>query len=100
MFRLPPDLDAHLQRGGTLLVPTRQRVRAVQLAHAAAALARGLRVWGSADVLTPAAWMRRECERRAAADPFSWPRLLGGAEEWLLWRQAAREAAGADVISR
>jgi ATP-dependent helicase/nuclease subunit B len=98
LFRLPTDLNALLQRGGTLLVPTRQRVRAVQLAHAAGELARGHRVWASADVLTPAAWMRRECERRAGAHPADWPRLLGSAEEWLLWRQAAREAAGTDVF--
>lgn len=79
-------------------MPTRQRVRAVQLAHAAAELARGLKVWASAQVLTPAAWMRRECERRAAASPTHWPRLLGAAEEWLLWREAAREAAGGYVF--
>ena len=79
-------------------MPTRQRVRAVQLAHAAAELARGLKVWASAQVLTPAAWMRRECERRAAASPAHWPRLLGAAEEWLLWREAAREAAGGYVF--
>jgi probable DNA repair protein len=41
------------------------------------------------------AWVRRECERRAAAAPAEWPRLLGPAEEWWLWREAAAEAAGA-----
>ena len=75
-------------------MPTRQRARAVQLAHAAAELARGLKVWASAQVLTPAAWMRRECERRAAASPTHWPRLLGAAEEWLLWREAAARGGG------
>jgi len=65
----------------------------VQLAHAAAALAGGQRVWESPDVLTPEAFARRECERRAAGSPEGWPRLLSGTEEWALWRAAAAEAA-------
>ena len=52
------------------------------------------RVWASADVLTPARWARRECERLAEDSPQQWPRLLGPAEEWLLWREATQEAAG------
>jgi ATP-dependent helicase/nuclease subunit B len=93
LFSLPSDVATHLQRGGTLLVPTRQRLRAVQLAHAAAELGTGRRVWPSADVLTPWGWARRESERHAEAAPGEWPRVLGPAEEWLLWREAAREAA-------
>ncbi|HEY1875259.1 MAG TPA: hypothetical protein VGG67_12725, partial [Steroidobacteraceae bacterium] len=93
MFSLPSDVASHLQRGRTLLVPTRQRLLAVQLAHAAAELAAGRRVWASADVLTPWGWARREGERRAEAAPGEWPRVLGPAEEWLLWREAAQEAA-------
>jgi probable DNA repair protein len=65
----------------------------VQLAHAAAQLAGGLRVWASPDVLTPSAWARRECERYAEQAPQEWPRILGATEEWLLWRQAAQHAA-------
>ncbi|HET9330441.1 MAG TPA: hypothetical protein VFO23_07950, partial [Steroidobacteraceae bacterium] len=94
MFRLPPDLSAHIQGGQTLLVPTRQRVRAVQLAYAAAQLAAGARVWASPDVLTPAAWARRELTARAAGTGADWPRLLPPTEEWFLWRQAAGAAAG------
>ncbi len=93
MFRLPPELTEHLQRGGTLLVPSRQRARAVQLAYAAAQLAAGLRTWASADVLSLAGWLRRETERAAAADPEHWPRLLSQAEEWFLWREATATAA-------
>jgi probable DNA repair protein len=93
LFSLPPDIAAHLGSRGTLLVPTRQRLRAVQLAHAAAALAGGARVWESADVLTPQACIRREYERLAAHAPAQWPRLLSGTEEWALWRAAAAEAA-------
>ncbi|HYM27971.1 MAG TPA: PD-(D/E)XK nuclease family protein [Steroidobacteraceae bacterium] len=94
MFRLPTDLSAHLEGGQTLLVPTRQRVRAVQLAYAAARLAAGARVWASPDVLTPAAWARRELAALASRAGADWPRLLPATEEWFLWRQAASAAAG------
>ena len=40
LFRLATDLTTHLRHGGTLVVPTRQRLRAVQLAYAAAAARR------------------------------------------------------------
>ena len=93
MFSIPSDVAAHLQGGGTLIVPTQQRLRAVQLAQAAAQLARERRVWAGADVLTPARWARRECERRAEDTPQAWPRVLGSTEEWLLWREAAQHAA-------
>ncbi|MBS0578696.1 MAG: PD-(D/E)XK nuclease family protein [Proteobacteria bacterium] len=93
MFTLPTELGGHLQRGGTLIVPDRARVRAVRLAHAAAQLTGGHHAWNSADVLTPAGWLRRETERAAAAAPAQWPRLLAAAEEWYLWRQCAAEAA-------
>jgi ATP-dependent helicase/nuclease subunit B len=99
LFSLPPELASHLGSSGTLLVPTRQRLRAVQLAHAAAALTGGLAVWDSPDVLTPAAFARRACERLAACAPQEWPRLLSGTEEWALWRAAAAEAAhGLDLL--
>jgi probable DNA repair protein len=65
----------------------------VQLAHAAAELGAGRQVWASAAVLTPSHWARRECERRGEDAPEEWPRVLSPTEEWLLWREAAREAA-------
>lgn len=98
MFSLPPEISAHLRSGGTLLVPTRARMRAVQLAYAAAQLTRGEAVWSSPDVLTPRGWLRRECERRAAQAPREWPRCLSAAEEWMLWREAAHGAAGDTVF--
>ena len=94
MLRLPTDLGEHLRRGGTLIVPTRQRAHALRLADAAAHLAGGERVWASADVLPYAAWRHREAERRAAEDPRGWPRLLCAAEEWYLWRECAADVAG------
>jgi ATP-dependent helicase/nuclease subunit B len=93
LFTLASDVAVHLERGGTLIVPTQQRLRAVQLAQAAVQLAGQRRVWASADVLTPSRWARRECERRAEEAPQAWPRVLGATEEWLLWREAAQRAA-------
>ena len=43
--------------------------------------------------MTDAAWVRRECTQRAQESPAEWPRILTAVEEWLLWRQAAAEAA-------
>jgi ATP-dependent helicase/nuclease subunit B len=74
------------------VVPSRQRARAVQLAHAAAQTAHGKRVWASADVLAVGAWQRREAERAALIHAAESPRLLTAAEEWWLWRQCVREA--------
>jgi ATP-dependent helicase/nuclease subunit B len=93
LFSLASELASHLQSLGTLLVPTRARARAVQLAHAARAVANGAQVWRSADVLTPAAWMGREAGRLATlAGAAGQPRLLSSAEEWYLWRECTREA--------
>jgi ATP-dependent helicase/nuclease subunit B len=96
LFRLKSDVIDLLQRGGTLIVPSRERAHAVRLAHSAARLAGGERVWASADVLAASGWLRREAQRIAAqAAPASSPRVLSGAEEWLLWRQSA-----ADITAR
>jgi ATP-dependent helicase/nuclease subunit B len=92
LFRLKSDLTDLLQRGGTLIVPTRQRAHAVRLAHSAARLAAGERVWASADVLAVASWLRREAQRVATeSSPATGPRVLAAAEEWLLWRQSAAD---------
>src|SRR5439155_1704394 len=85
-FRLKTDVTEHLRDHGTLVVPSPQRAHAVRLAHAAARLRAGGRVWASADVHSSAVWLRREAERCAAAEACEWPRLLTSAEEWLLLR--------------
>ena len=92
MFRLTSDVAEHLRAGGSLIVPSRQRAHAVRLAQAAGALAGGLSVWASADVLGVASWLRREAERRALATAAA-PRLLSAAEEWWLWRECAVQAS-------
>jgi probable DNA repair protein len=92
LFRLPTDVTEHLRDHGTLVVPSPQRAHAVRLAHAAARLAAGRRVWASADVHASSVWLRQEAQRCAAADASEWPRLLTSAEEWLLWREYAAAA--------
>ena len=76
-----------------MVTPTRQRAHALRLAHAAAQLARGRRVWPSPDVLPLEGWLTREFERRVALEPDA-PRLLRSAEEWLLWRECTAAATG------
>lgn len=71
------------------MVPSRQRAEALRLAHARAALESGQRVWATPDVLPASLWLHREVE--AAAGAAGLPRLLSGAQEWLIWRQCAAE---------
>jgi ATP-dependent helicase/nuclease subunit B len=94
LFRLPSDVVDLIRRGGTLVVPSHQRAHAVRMARAAAELGSGARVWMSPDVLAAAAWVRRECERRAQGAPHEYPRILSATEEWWLWRETAQQAAG------
>lgn len=93
MIRLPNALHDILGAGGTVVVPSRQRAHAVRVAHAAAQLDRGRRVWPSADVLPLDGWLTREIERGAGRGPQArLPRLLSATEEWLLWRQCTAKA--------
>jgi probable DNA repair protein len=94
LIRLPTDLSALIREDGTLVVPSRQRAHAARLAHAAAQLHAGRRVWPSPDILTAEAWLTRETEQVAASAGARLPRLLSAAEEWLLWRQCTAEATG------
>lgn len=94
MIRLPSELTQVIQRGGTVVVPSRQRAHAARLAYAAAELAKGQRVWTTPDVISVDAWLTREVERYAAVAGIGVPRLLSPAEEWFLWRQCAAEVTG------
>jgi ATP-dependent helicase/nuclease subunit B len=104
LLKIPSYLSSVLERGGTVVVPSRQRAHALGLAYAAAQLARGSRVWASPDVLPLEGWLTREIERCAtpiAGGSGSVPRLLSPAEEWLLFRQCTIEATGGlDLINR
>ncbi len=92
MIRLPDHILAALERG-TVILPTQQRAYAARLAFAAVQLAGGRRVWQTPQLLTASAWLKREVERVALESRRSMPRTLESAEEWLLWRQCAAEAA-------
>jgi ATP-dependent helicase/nuclease subunit B len=95
LLELSKEITEHLARGGTLVVPTTQRAAALRLAHSAAQLAAGRRVWGSADVLPWSGWLARGLdEARERGVPV--PRRLSRAEEWWLWRESVR-AACADL---
>jgi ATP-dependent helicase/nuclease subunit B len=103
LLLVPSHIGAALQGGGTIVVPSRQRAHALRLAHAAAQLGSGRRVWTSPDVLPLEGWLIREVERYAAnsAAPRSVPRLLSPAEEWLLFRQCTIAASdGLDLVNR
>ncbi|HEX3845550.1 MAG TPA: PD-(D/E)XK nuclease family protein [Steroidobacteraceae bacterium] len=103
MLKIQSHISVVLERGGTLVVPSRQRAHALSLAYAAAQLARGRRVWTSPDVLPLEGWLLREIERFAAhsGGGRNVPRLLAPAEEWLLWRQCTAEATGGlDLVNR
>jgi probable DNA repair protein len=91
LLELTSELLTHLESGGTLVVPSRQRATAVRLAHSSAMLAAGLKVWNSPDVLPWNGWLERELDA-ARARFESLPRRLSSAEEWLLWRDVVREA--------
>lgn len=94
MIRLPSELNQAIERGGSVVVPSRQRAHAARLAHAAAQLDAGRKVWPTPDILPVEGWLMREVERYAAGAGTEVPRLLSPAEEWLLWRQCTAEATG------
>jgi len=103
LLKLSSHLSLVLERGGTVIVPSRQRVHALGLAHAAAQLALGRRVWASPDALPLDGWLTREIERYAAnaSGGRELPRLLSPAEEWLLFRQSTMAATdGLDLVNR
>jgi probable DNA repair protein len=94
LLELSDELLDHLNRGGTLIVPTRQRAAALRLAHSAAQLAAGHRAWNSPDVLPWSGWLERALDMAAARETRA-PRRLSASEEWLCWREAV-QAAGAE----
>jgi probable DNA repair protein len=89
LLRLDPKIRALLAGGACLVTATRQRATAVRLAYAAAEVLDGHRVWHSPDVLAYGAWLEREWSSEGGGRQ----RLLRPAEEWLLWREVALEAA-------
>jgi probable DNA repair protein len=99
LLELPAELLKHLERGGTVLVPSRQRAAALRLAYSAAMLGAGRRVWTTPDILPWSAWVERGLsEARARAQPM--PRRLSALDDWLLWRAAVcRAAEGRQILA-
>lgn len=90
MLELSDDTLELLEQGATLVVPSRQRAVALQLAYATSQLDRNRSVWRSPDVLPWDSWVDRQVAR--GADNGEIPvRPLRAAEEWLLWREAVRQ---------
>ena len=61
----------------------------MRLAQARAAVSAGERVWATPDILAANTWVAREVE--LAAQSAALPRLLSGAQEWLIWRQCTQQ---------
>ncbi len=87
MYRNHPEVQDFLERGGTLVVPTRQRAAAVQLAYTAASLHAGAQTWNSPDVLHWHAWQGRRLDVLRNPDAAAL-RRLASVEDWFLWREA------------
>ncbi|MEZ5486679.1 MAG: PD-(D/E)XK nuclease family protein [Steroidobacteraceae bacterium] len=79
-----------LEAGEPIVVPTRQRAVAIQLAYASAQLRRGCKAWRTPDVQATGGWLQSAAHRLRTGGE-SLPRLLGVHEEWLLWTEAAAE---------
>jgi ATP-dependent helicase/nuclease subunit B len=99
LLELSNEFIEHIECGGTLVVPSRQRATAVRLAYSAAMLADGHRVWNTPDVLPWGGWVERELDAvRARGESLL--RRLSATEEWLLWRTAVHEAcSGLEVLT-
>jgi ATP-dependent helicase/nuclease subunit B len=91
LLELAPHLQAVLEAGQTLVVPTAQRAAALRLAYATAQLAAGRRAFSTPEVHSVSGWLRAQPARSPLdGRPL---RRLGASEEWLLWRDAVTAAA-------
>ncbi|HEY1899253.1 MAG TPA: PD-(D/E)XK nuclease family protein [Steroidobacteraceae bacterium] len=91
MLELAPHLEAVLNAGQTIVVPTAQRAAALRLGFAAHQLQQGRRAFRTPDVQSLSGWLRGQSTRQGADSTAQ--RRLGASEEWLLWRAAVAEAA-------
>lgn len=95
MLQLPASLLEHLQSGGRLLVPSRQRAAAVRLAYAWQQQKKGVEVWRTPAVESLGGWAARRLGSAALSGKMPAPRQLDRLEEWLLWRRAAQRLLAA-----
>jgi ATP-dependent helicase/nuclease subunit B len=91
LLELAPHLEAALNAGQTVVVPTTQRAAALRLSVATHQLERGRRAFRTPDVHSLSGWLRGQPARAGATGGLL--RRLGESEEWLLWRSAVTEAA-------
>jgi ATP-dependent helicase/nuclease subunit B len=84
------DLTAAIDSGRTVLVASRRAARAVRLAYARVARARGLDAWRTPDVLTVGAWLERTFQRMRSAR--SDLRLLPATHVAALWDRVVAES--------
>jgi probable DNA repair protein len=96
LLELESELLTYLETG-TVVVPSAQRAMALQLAHNAAQLQLGRKLWRSPQICSYTAWLDRSAVR-AAEEGVPIQRVLRGAEEWLHWRHVVREAVDASGI--
>ncbi|HTY94838.1 MAG TPA: PD-(D/E)XK nuclease family protein [Steroidobacteraceae bacterium] len=88
---IAPQLEAALDAGQTVVVPTAQRAAALRLAVAARHLAAGRRAFRTPDVRSLEGWLRGHAVHRGPDGREL--RRLGALEEWLLWHEAVTDAA-------
>lgn len=98
MLKLDPELQAFLAGGGTLVVRSRQRAAAVQLAYAALQFRAGKQTWQTPDVLPLAAFAQRAAPDRHRSGAPPRQRQLTAVEEWALWRTAVQQAGEAAML--
>jgi probable DNA repair protein len=97
LLELSKEIAVEIEARGTLVVPSAQRAAALRLAYAVGQLERGARTWLTPDVTALDAWLEREVWRASEAGVVA-ARPLRAAEEWLLWREAARAASGDETL--
>lgn len=89
MIALDQAILEYLERGGRLLVPSRQRAAAVRLAYTYAHR-HDERPFRTPEVLSFDAWTAMAARELARAGEMPLPRVLEPHAEWLLWRAAAQ----------
>ncbi|MGH8685551.1 MAG: PD-(D/E)XK nuclease family protein [Nitrosospira sp.] len=95
------DLAVGLQAGVTVLTPNRRLAIALKRGFDGAQAARGLAIWGSADILPFSAFIERLYEDAFyARPPHELPMLLTPAQEQILWEDAVRRSeSGAALLA-
>lgn len=85
-------IAARLRQGGSVIVPSPAAAARLRIAYAHQRVAQGAGTWESPDILTWEAWLAREWQRNLAPGHAAAPlRVLNGAQELQLWKQALQD---------